>query len=33
MQIVFTLALFLPPGTVHWPIGWVYVAMSLEGAL
>jgi protein-S-isoprenylcysteine O-methyltransferase Ste14 len=28
MQVVFTLSLFLPAGTLAWPTGWVYVAIS-----
>jgi protein-S-isoprenylcysteine O-methyltransferase Ste14 len=28
MQAAFTLALFLPAGTVAWPTGWIYVAVS-----
>ena len=28
MQAVFTLSLFLPAGTLAWPAGWVYVAIS-----
>jgi len=28
VQVVFTLSLFLPAGTVAWPTGWVYVAVS-----
>jgi protein-S-isoprenylcysteine O-methyltransferase Ste14 len=29
MQAALTLSLFLPAGTVAWPTGWVYVAVSL----
>jgi hypothetical protein len=28
MQVAFMLALFLPAGTVAWPTGWLYVAVS-----